>query len=62
MTTTSSNGPCPVWKKTTKGRSVTDMTTAVAGMAHMAGLIEGGMSHRDAVAQVAQWKMGRGFG
>ena len=35
------------------------MTTAVAGMAHMAGLIEGGMSHRDAVAQVAQWKMGR---
>ena len=23
-----------------------------AGMAHLAGLIEGGMSHRDAVAQV----------
>ena len=29
-----------------------------AGMAHLAGLIEGGMSHRDAVAKVykARWK------
>lgn len=56
---------CPLWKKMKdiKGRSLTDMTThSPAGMAHMAGLIEGGMSHRDAVAQVAQWKMSQGFG
>ena len=29
------------------------MLQSLAGMAHMAGLIEGGMSHRDAVAQAA---------
>ena len=27
------------------------LQSLLAGMAHMAGLIEGGMSHRDAVAQ-----------
>ena len=51
-----------VEKNKWKEGPIADMTThSPAGMAHMAGLIEGGMSHRDAVAQAAQWKMGQGF-